>query len=145
MYVTCVFKSNLLYIFELWSSLLESSTKISKFYAITYYEHIFHKAGIKNLLPIWFKLGFPWLEFSRLELAVIITDWEPTEWVPLLKTYISTNNGGESKKNYISIHKVLEHPWRHFTSPKLCKCSHIPQPSPRALSISNRNALNYAT
>ena len=52
MYVTCVFKSNLLYIFELWSSLLESSSKISKFYAITYYEHKFHKAGIKNLTGV---------------------------------------------------------------------------------------------
>ena len=35
-------------------------------------------------------------------------------------------------------HKVLEHPWRHFTSLKLCQCSQLSQPSPRVTSTSNR-------
>ena len=64
----------------------------------------------------------------------------------LLGTRSSMNNGvGESKKNYISIHKVLEQTWRHFTSLKLCKCSQIPHSSPRVTSTTNRNTLNYAT
>ena len=35
-------------------------------------------------------------------------------------------------------HKVLEQPWRDFTSLKLCQCSQIPQPSSRVTSTSNR-------
>ena len=39
---------------------------------------------------------------------------------------------------YIPIHKVLEQPWRHFTSLKLCKYSQILQPLPRLTSTSVR-------
>ena len=39
---------------------------------------------------------------------------------------------------YISVHKVLEQPWRHFTSLKLWKCSQIPHPSIRVASTSRR-------
>ena len=35
---------------------------------------------------------------------------------------------------YTPIHKVLEQPWRHFTSLKLCKCYQIPHPSVRVTS-----------
>ena len=34
--------------------------------------------------------------------------------------------------------KVLEQPWRHFTSLKLSHCYKIPQPSHRVTSTSNR-------
>ena len=61
-YVTGIFKSNLLFIFELGLlPMFKSSTKISKVHAPTAYEHKFHKARIKNLPPIGFELGFPWL------------------------------------------------------------------------------------
>ena len=52
-------------------------------------------------------------------------------------------NGGESKKNYIPIHKVLEQPWRHFTSLKLCKCFQVPHPSPRVTATSSRTKANH--
>ena len=35
-------------------------------------------------------------------------------------------------------HKVLDQPWRNFTSLKLCQSSPIPQPPPRVTSTSNR-------
>ena len=52
-------------------------------------------------------------------------------------------SGGESKKNYIPIHKVLEQPWRHFTSLKLCKCFQVPHPSPRVTATSSRTKTNH--
>ena len=70
-------------------------------------------------------------------------DWEPADWEsPWLGTRSSTNNGGVTKF-YTPIHKVLEKPWKHFTSLKLCKCSQIPHPSPRVASTSNRTETNH--
>ena len=50
---------------ELGLPVLESSTKISKFYAPTDSKHKFHKARIENWPPIEFKLGVPWLRILR--------------------------------------------------------------------------------
>ena len=61
-------------VIELGPPMSVSSTKISKFHALTDSEHKFHKVKIKNWLPIGFQVG-----------------------VPLLGTRCSTNNGGVSK------------------------------------------------
>ena len=45
---------------------LESSTRVSKFYAFTDFEYKFHKAGITNCLPIGF--GFGSLLIGNLQL-----------------------------------------------------------------------------
>ena len=44
---------------ELGSPVLEPSTRISYFYALTDSEYKFHKTGIENCLPVGFGLGFP--------------------------------------------------------------------------------------
>ena len=44
---------------------------------------------------------------------------------------------------FVPVHKVLEYPWRHFTSLKLCKCSQIPNPSPRVASNPNRTKTSH--
>ena len=82
---------------------------------------------------------------SDWEISLITTDWEPAEqefpyWEPAVQLIM----GKDSKKNYVSIHKVLGQPSGHFISLKPCKSSQIPHPSPRVTSASKRNALNYA-
>ena len=52
-------KDSIRTIIELVPPVLESSTKISKFYAPTDSKQKFHKARIKNWPRIEFKLGFP--------------------------------------------------------------------------------------
>ena len=44
---------------------------------------------------------------------------------------------------YILIHKVLQQPWRHFTSLKLCKCSQMPHSSPRVAPTLNTTKINH--
>ena len=84
----------------------ESSTKISKFHALTNSQHKFHKARIENWLPIRFELGSPWLIIDSHNHRL------GNCWVgvPPLRTRSSTNNGGNLKKIYITIQKVLEQP-----------------------------------
>ena len=91
------------------------------------------------MLSTGFELGSPWLSKCSYHHQL------ETRWVGvlLLGTRSSTNNGESLKKIYIPIHKVLELPWRHFTSLKLHKCSEIPHPSPRVTSISNRTKTNH--
>ena len=51
--------------------------------------------------------------------------------------------GGRCMPCYIPIHKVLEQPWRHFTSLKQCKCYQIPHPPLRVVSAPNKTKTNY--
>ena len=48
-------------VIELGRPVSESSTRISKFYNPTDFEHKLHKTRIENWLSIGFELEFPWL------------------------------------------------------------------------------------
>ena len=54
-------KYSILTVNELGSTVLESSARISKFYAPTDSEHKFNKTEIKNWLPMGHNLGSSWL------------------------------------------------------------------------------------
>ena len=54
-------KYSILTVNELGLPVLESSTRISKFYAPTDSEHKFNKTEIENWLPIGYNLGSSWL------------------------------------------------------------------------------------
>ena len=92
-------------VIELGLPMLESSTKIWKFHALTDSEHKFYKVRIKNWLPIEFELGSTWLgthtQYHRFKTR-------PVE-VPLLGNRSSTNNGGVSKKSTLSLHTKLRY------------------------------------
>ena len=45
---------------------------------------------------------------------------------------------GRVLRLYVPIHKILEQPWRYFTSLKLCNCYQIPPPSLRVPSTPNK-------
>ena len=83
-------KYSILTVNELGAPTLESSARISKFYALTDSEYKFDKTEIENWLPIGYNLGaFDW------EPAVI-----PPHYVhPLM---------GRAFRFYIPIHKILE-------------------------------------
>ena len=78
-------------------------------------EHKYDKLRIKN----WPPTG------TELESSRLVTNGHNHYTQLLLRKVIIF---------YIRIHKVLEQPWRHFTSLKLCKCSQIPHPSTRVSS-----------
>ena len=58
---------------KLGPSVSESSTNISRFYALIDCEHKFHKTGVENWLLIGFGLGFPLIGNPLIESP---TDWE---------------------------------------------------------------------
>ena len=105
-------KDSILMIMELGRSMWKSSTKNSKFYARTDFEHKFYKVEIENWLPIGFERGFPWLiTRSYNHWSGVPSIGSPPNWEPSLELII-----GAGLKFYTPIHKVLEKPWRHFTS-----------------------------
>ena len=97
---------------ELGPPVSESSSKISKFHAPTDSKHKFHKAGIKNWLPIEFKLRFPWLRIRRHN-HQLGTPWAG---VPLLKLckcsrvplLASASNRTETKRHWLNHLQILQ-------------------------------------
>ena len=59
-----------------------------------------------------------------------------------LSSILLSDNIREILRFYIPICKVLEQPWRNFTSLELCKCSWIMHPLPRAASTTDRTTIN---
>ena len=91
-------------------------SQISCPWTATATEHKYDKTRIENWPPRRIKRGSPRL----------ITNGYSHYYLQLLLRKVIIF--------YIPIHKVLEQPWRHFTSLKLCKCSQIPHPSTRVSS-----------
>ena len=98
-------KYSIITVIELGPPVSKSSTRISKFYAPTDSEQKFHKTGIENWLPIGFE--------RKLAVAT--------------NTLCSTANGKGLKVLYTHS-QLLEQPWRHFTSLKLCNCGSSQNP-----------------
>ena len=120
-----IWKANtysILMVIQLGPSVLESSTRISKFHEPTDSEHKCHKTRIENWLFIGFQLGPP--------------DCEPTF---ITTTPCSTYSMmGSIKLLYIhfqSLGTILE--TFHFL--KKCKCSKHPHSASTVESISNKN------
>ena len=78
-------------------------------------EHKYDKLRIKN----WPPTG------TELESSRLVTNGHNHYTQLLLRKVIIF---------YVPIHKVLEQPWRYFTSLKLCKCPQIRHPSTRVSS-----------
>ena len=87
-------------------------------------EQKLHQKRDKNCLFLGFDLRFP--------------GWEATAIIPILHSDITV-----FLKFYISIHKVLELPWRYFTPMKLSKCCQFLHPSPKVASTPNRTKTNH--
>ena len=105
-------------VIKLGPPVLESLTRISKFYGPSDSEHKSHKMRIKNWLSIDFELGTPWLRtYSHNHYTML---WGVFNF-------------------YISILKASKQFWRSFIFLKLCKCSKSPHSTSRVASNSNKN------
>ena len=82
------------------------------------------------LIKLKSKIGYPQDTISDC------LDWEPAV---ITATYVHSLMG-RALRFHITIPKVLEQPWKHFNSLKLCKCSQIL--SPRVVSTPNRTKTN---
>ena len=110
-------------VIKLGPPVLESLTRISKFYDPSDSEHKSHEMTIENWLSIDSELGPPWLgTYSQNHYTML----------------------GGVFNFYLSIFKVLEQFCRPFTSLKLCKRSKNPHSASWVASNSNKNQPTFA-
>ena len=91
------------------STVPESSTRSQNFMPPTDSEHKFHKSGNQKLATYRIQSGIALIGNSH--------SW-PQYYVQRVM--------GRVLRFYIPIHNLLEKPWRHFTTMKLCKCYQLP-------------------